>query len=118
MKISIFFCNTNSGTRQVIIRMAQFQQETLPIKYMGLPLITKRLSKQDCAPLIERILARANSWVSKSFSYAGRLQLIKSTLASMQVLWCSSFMLSTSVIKECERTLRRFLWGGSGNVVK
>ncbi|GAV75593.1 hypothetical protein CFOL_v3_19071 [Cephalotus follicularis] len=117
MKSSIFFYNTNS-TRQVIIWMAQFQQDTLPIKYLGLPLITKRLSKHDCTPLIERILARANSWVSKSLSYAGRLQLIKSTMASMQVFWCSSFMLPVSVIKECEKTLRRFLWGGSGNAVK
>ncbi|GAV73258.1 zf-RVT domain-containing protein, partial [Cephalotus follicularis] len=118
MKSSIFFCNTNSGTRRVIIRTTQFQEDTLPIKYLGLPLITKRLSKHDCAPFIERILARANSRVSKSLSYAGRLQLIKFTLASMQVFWCSSFMLPASVIKECERILRRFLWGGSSNAVK
>ncbi|GAV92363.1 zf-RVT domain-containing protein, partial [Cephalotus follicularis] len=92
-----------------------FRQATLPIKYLGLPLITSRLTKQDCAPLMEKIMARANSWVSKSLSYAGRLQLIQSTLASMQVFWASTFLLPVAIIKDCERTLRRFLWGGSGN---
>ncbi|GAV71321.1 hypothetical protein CFOL_v3_14815 [Cephalotus follicularis] len=118
MKSSIFFCNTGMGIRRLILQMTQFRQDTLPIKYLGHPLIAKRLSKQDCAPLTEKILARANSWISKSLSYAGRLQLIKSTLSSMQVFWCNTFMLPVSVIKECERTLRRFLWGGSGSSVK
>ncbi|GAV92962.1 zf-RVT domain-containing protein, partial [Cephalotus follicularis] len=95
-----------------ILRLTQFRQATLPVKYLGLPLINSRLTKQDCAPLLE---ARANSWVSKSLSYAGRLQLIQSTLASMQVFWASTFLLSATIIKDCERTLRRFLWGGSGN---
>ncbi|GAV69154.1 hypothetical protein CFOL_v3_12655, partial [Cephalotus follicularis] len=92
--------------------------DTLPIKYLGLPLIATRLSKQDCAPLTEKILVIANSWVSTSLSYTGRLQLIKSTLSSMQVYWCSTFLLPISVIKECERILKRFLWGGSSNSIK
>ncbi|GAV92425.1 zf-RVT domain-containing protein, partial [Cephalotus follicularis] len=114
-KSSIFFCNTNRRTRDLILRLTQFRQATLPVKYLGLPLITSRLTKQDCAPLLEKIMARANSWVSKSLSYAGRLQLIQSTLASMQVFWASTFLLPATIIKDCERTLRRFLWGGSGN---
>ncbi|GAV89428.1 hypothetical protein CFOL_v3_32843, partial [Cephalotus follicularis] len=117
-KSSIFFGNTNRRTRDLILRLTQFRQATLPVKYLGLPLITSGLTKQDCEPLIEKIMARANSWVSKSLSYACRLQLIESTLASMQVFWASTFLLPAAVIKECERTLRRFLCGGSGNSYK
>ncbi|GAV92977.1 hypothetical protein CFOL_v3_36355, partial [Cephalotus follicularis] len=94
--------------------LTQFNTASLPIKYLGLPLITSRLTKQDCEPLLTKILARANSWISRSLSYAGRLQLIRSTLASMHVYWCSTFILPAEVIRECERTLRRFLWGGKG----
>ncbi|GAV67077.1 zf-RVT domain-containing protein, partial [Cephalotus follicularis] len=90
----------------------------LPVKYLGLPLISTTLTKHDCAPLIEKIMARANSWISKSLSYAGRLQLIKSTLASMQVFWSSIFSIPASVIKECERSICRILWGGNGNIHK
>ncbi|GAV79285.1 hypothetical protein CFOL_v3_22750, partial [Cephalotus follicularis] len=95
-----------------------FRQDILPIKYLGLSLIATRMSKQDCASSTEKILARANSWVSKSLSYAGWLQLIKSTLSSMQVYWCSTFLLPISLIKECERIVKRFLWTGSNNSVK
>ncbi|GAV93081.1 zf-RVT domain-containing protein [Cephalotus follicularis] len=33
---------------------------------------------------------------------------------SMQTYWCNTFPLPVSIIKDCERVLRRFLWGGSG----
>ncbi|GAV72069.1 LOW QUALITY PROTEIN: zf-RVT domain-containing protein, partial [Cephalotus follicularis] len=89
-----------------------------PVTYLGLPLITKRLSKVDCNPLVERILARANS-VSKALSFTGRLQLVKSTLVSMQTYWCSTFLLPVSILKACENVLRESLWGGRGrNKVK
>ncbi|GAV69129.1 zf-RVT domain-containing protein [Cephalotus follicularis] len=86
----------------------------LPVTYLGLPLITKRLSKGACSTLVERNTVRANSWVSKALSFAGRLQLVKATLISMQCYWCNTFLLPMSTIKECERVLRTFLWGGRG----
>ncbi|GAV83914.1 hypothetical protein CFOL_v3_27359 [Cephalotus follicularis] len=60
------------------------------------------------------MLARANSWVSKALPFAGRLQLVKSTLVSMQTYWCSTFLLPVSILKACEKVLREFLWGGCG----
>ncbi|GAV76603.1 zf-RVT domain-containing protein [Cephalotus follicularis] len=36
----------------------------------------------------------------------------------MQVFLCSAFLLLAAVIKDCERTLRRFLWGGNGTSQK
>ncbi|GAV93068.1 LOW QUALITY PROTEIN: zf-RVT domain-containing protein, partial [Cephalotus follicularis] len=97
-----------------ILCSVQFTEGVLPVTYLGLPLITKRLSKVDCSPLVERITARANSWVSKSLSFAGRLQLVKATLASMQTYWSSIFLLPKHTIRQCERVLRGFLWGGLG----
>ncbi|GAV77912.1 zf-RVT domain-containing protein, partial [Cephalotus follicularis] len=97
-----------------ILRRVQFCEGSLPVTYFGFPLVTKRLSKLDCAPLLERLMSRANSWISKALSFAGRLQLIKAILASMQVYWCSMFLLPVSIVKECERVLRKFLWGSHG----
>uniref|UniRef100_A0A2N9IVN5 Reverse transcriptase zinc-binding domain-containing protein n=1 Tax=Fagus sylvatica TaxID=28930 RepID=A0A2N9IVN5_FAGSY len=34
----------------------------LPMKYLGMPLISGKLSYDDCVPLIEKITARINSW--------------------------------------------------------
>ncbi|GAV92789.1 LOW QUALITY PROTEIN: zf-RVT domain-containing protein, partial [Cephalotus follicularis] len=94
-----------------ILTRVQFQEGTLPVTYLGLPLITKRLSHVDCSYLIDRLMARANSWVCRFLSFAGRLQLI-ATLASMHVFWCSVFLLPMKVVKECNCILRNFLWGG------
>ncbi|GAV74063.1 zf-RVT domain-containing protein [Cephalotus follicularis] len=110
----IFFCNTNIRTKRDILRKVQFCEGSLPVTYLGLPLVTTRLSKSDCAPLLERLMARANSWISKALSFVGRLQLIKATLTSMQVYWCSMFLLPVSIIKDCECVLRNFLWGSHG----
>ncbi|GAV63057.1 hypothetical protein CFOL_v3_06579 [Cephalotus follicularis] len=117
-KSVIFFCNTNLRTKRDILQRLQFSEGSLPVTYLGLPLVTKRLSKLECAPLLEWLTARANSWISKALSFAERLQLIKATLASMQIYWCSMFLLPVSIVKECERVLRKFLWGGNdrGNV--
>ncbi|GAV85611.1 LOW QUALITY PROTEIN: zf-RVT domain-containing protein, partial [Cephalotus follicularis] len=100
--------------RRDILHRVGYMEGTLPMTYLGVPLITKRLSKVDCNPLVERITARANSWVSKALSFAGRLQLVKATLASMQTFWCSTFLLPKCIVQDCERILRRFLWGGNG----
>ena len=35
-----------------------FRMGTLLVKYLGVPLITRRLSKQDCAPLVSKITKR------------------------------------------------------------
>ncbi|GAV61906.1 zf-RVT domain-containing protein [Cephalotus follicularis] len=86
----------------------------LPLTYLGLPLITKRLTKVDCTPLVQCITAIVNSWTSKTLSFAGRLQLVKATLINMQTYWCSTFLLPMHTVRQCERTLRKFLWGGHG----
>ncbi|GAV62215.1 LOW QUALITY PROTEIN: zf-RVT domain-containing protein, partial [Cephalotus follicularis] len=99
--------------KAIILQRVLFREGTLPVTYLGLPLITKRLSKTNCAPLVERLTARASSWIS-TLSFAGRLQLVKATLVSMQVYWCSAFLLPSSIAKECDRILRKFLWGGQG----
>ncbi|GAV92141.1 hypothetical protein CFOL_v3_35522 [Cephalotus follicularis] len=36
----------------------------------------------------------------------------------MKVYWSSIFLLPSEVIKECERMMRRFMWGGNGNSFK
>ncbi|WOL01242.1 hypothetical protein Cni_G09958 [Canna indica] len=53
---------------------------TLPTRFLGVPLITKQLTYNDCLPLIESIQSRIHSWKAKYLSYMGRLSLIKSGL--------------------------------------
>ena len=85
----------------------------LPIKYLGLPLTSKIMSKNDYEPLISKVRKRFLSWTSKALSYAGRLQLIKSVIASMTNFWCAAFCLPQACIEEIESMCSAFLWSGS-----
>ncbi|GKD32119.1 hypothetical protein Tco_1242897 [Tanacetum coccineum] len=57
----------------------------LPMRYLGVPLITKRLGVKDCKVLIDKIKIRVNNQKNKCLSYAGRLLLIASILKSIHV---------------------------------
>nr|GEV99763.1 hypothetical protein [Tanacetum cinerariifolium] len=53
---------------------------------------------------------RLLDWKNKSFSFAGRLQLIKSVLCSLQVYWASVFILPSAIANDIERLVMNFLW--------
>lgn len=40
----------------------------LPIRYLGVPIVTRSLAAKDCKILIEKITARVKHWTSKFLS--------------------------------------------------
>lgn len=112
-KSQVFVSGVAEAFRTDIINCLDFRLGTLPVKYLGVPLISTRLTHQHCLPLIERIISRIKLWTSASLTYAGRLQLIKSTLFSIQVYWSSIFIIPASTIRKIESSLASFLWKGT-----
>ncbi|KAJ0879197.1 putative reverse transcriptase zinc-binding domain-containing protein [Helianthus annuus] len=94
-----------------------FEEGVLPVKYLGVPLISSRLYYKDCKVLVDRMEARITDWKNKSLSFAGRLQLIRSVLSSLHVYWASVFILPKRIINDLEERMRRFLWA-QGNGIK
>ena len=84
-KSSIFFGGLFVPEQTAITQILPFTIGKLPIRYLGVSLITKQLSATDCKPLIDKVKIRVNDWRNRSLSYAGRLQLIASILSSIQV---------------------------------
>lgn len=72
-----------------------------------------KLSALDCKALLERIIARINSWASKKLSFAGRLQLLSFVLFSNQVYWSSMFIPPKKFIKTIEQKFHSSLWKGT-----
>ncbi|KAL0455517.1 UNVERIFIED_CONTAM: hypothetical protein Slati_0890900 [Sesamum latifolium] len=99
--------------RQAILDLMGFQEGSLPIKYLGVPLISSRLTIADCQPLIDKIDNRLAGWSQFNLSLAGRTQLIKSVLSSLHTYWASGFILPKSIINIIEGRMRKFLWQGS-----
>ncbi|XP_050217536.1 uncharacterized protein LOC126668373 [Mercurialis annua] len=112
-KSQVFFCNVEDSTKRSITCMTGFKEGVLPLRYLGIPLISTKLSRDDCKGIIEKITSKIHSWNSKFLSYAVRMQLIQSVLLNMQVFWATILILPKNVISEIQRICSKFLWSGS-----
>ena len=115
-KSCLFFSNVEGDIVDNILNILNFVKGTLPIRYLGVPLLTSKLNKHACVELVNKICSRVNSWKSKFLSYAGRAQLIVSVLTGIQNYWSGMFVLPKGVLKQVEQTMSRFLWAGNTDV--
>ena len=84
-----------------------------PVRYLGVPLCTKKLTIANCEVLIQQVKAKFNSWTVKTLSFAGRLLLIKTVIAGITNFWCSNFLLPKACIARINSLCGMFLWKGS-----
>ncbi|GJR83550.1 hypothetical protein Tco_0154335 [Tanacetum coccineum] len=109
-KSTAYFCNVLNYIKISILHIMPFEEGRLPVKYLGVPLVSSRLLYRDCKELIEKVHNRIKDWRNKSLSAAGRLQLVQSVIGSMHVYWASVFILPTRMLLEIEQLMRGFLW--------
>ncbi|KAK4384289.1 hypothetical protein Sango_3075800 [Sesamum angolense] len=112
-KSQIILSRAVQQERQQILEYVGFQEGLLPVKYLGIPLISSRLTIADCRPLIDKVDTRLAGWNHQNLPYAGRLQLIKSVLSTLHTYWASVLILPKGVLKLLEKKMRTFLWQGS-----
>ncbi|KAL4383150.1 hypothetical protein GQ457_15G021490 [Hibiscus cannabinus] len=87
------------------------KSECFPSQYLGLPLGASRNSLQLWSPLIDKFKNKLAGWKAKLLSFAGRLTLVKSVLASLPVYFISLFPLPAAVNSTLTSLIIRFLWG-------
>ncbi|GJX00307.1 hypothetical protein Tco_0184220 [Tanacetum coccineum] len=109
-KSIVIFGNVKDIARARILKVMPLNVGVLPVKHLGVPLISKRLFSKDCLPLIDKVRNKVMDWKNKSLSFAGRLQLISSVIGSMQIYWSSMFILPVAISNDIERLMRDFLW--------
>ncbi|GJY37828.1 hypothetical protein Tco_0424192 [Tanacetum coccineum] len=109
-KSTAYFCNVTNHVKMSILQILPFEEGRLPVKYLGVPLVSSRLIYKDCKELIEKVQHRVDDWKNKSLSIAGRLQLVSSVIGSLHVFWASVFMLPTRILLDIEQIMRGFLW--------
>ncbi|GKB90274.1 hypothetical protein Tco_0962546 [Tanacetum coccineum] len=110
LKSTTFFYNVPNAIKAAILNSMPFAEGTLPVRYLGIPLISSRLLYQDCKVLVEKLESRVNDWKNKFLSLADRLQLVRSMLSSMHIYWASVFILLAHIIHDLEHLMRGFLW--------
>ncbi|XP_077233610.1 uncharacterized protein LOC143883275 [Tasmannia lanceolata] len=116
LKSEVFITGIHDHLRQVICSKLNIDEGRLPIRYLGLPFITSRLTNQDCQPLLSKIRKRLAMWGNKMLSRAGRLELIKSVLSSFQVYWSGTYNIPATILQDIEKIFRNFFWAGKDQV--
>ena len=84
-KSTIFFRSLKEGEKQDILQVMSFCVGKLPMKYLGVPLLARRLNVNDCKGLVDKVKRKVQDWKNRALSNAGRLQLISFVLSFMQV---------------------------------
>lgn len=112
-KSNVFFGNVPNEDKLLIQAILEFNVGSLPVRYLGVPLISTRLWVNDCKPLIQKVPDKINSWENKWLTYAGRVQLATTVLMSLQLYWDSIFLLLISVTKHVQKLIRGFICGGT-----
>ena len=80
----------------------------MPVRYLGVPLVTRRLTANDNAPLVEKITVRIKRWATKFLTYVECLQLIQPVLFSVSDYWCKNFLLPKDVLKKINQICSAF----------
>ncbi|KAL9299921.1 putative reverse transcriptase zinc-binding domain-containing protein [Arabidopsis thaliana] len=111
-KSTLYLAGIQASNYQAISNHFSFDIGQLPVRYLGLPLVTKRLSSADSLPLIEQIRHRIGTWTSRFLSYAGRLNLISSVLSSITNFLMAAFRLPRACLREINKICSAFFMEG------
>ena len=56
-KSEVFSTGISDDLLREIKQVTGFKMGVLPVRYLGVPLVTRRLTEADCGPLMDKILA-------------------------------------------------------------
>ncbi|XP_038993245.1 uncharacterized protein LOC120116936 [Hibiscus syriacus] len=112
LKTEFFDCGLNINTLDLIQQSTGFKIAQLPVRYLGVPLVTRKLTGNDCSALLERIKGKLAHWSSKKLSFGSRLQLVKTVMFSIFNFWSRQLVLPKGIINDVERLCMRFFWKG------
>ncbi|XP_026458492.1 uncharacterized protein LOC113359008 [Papaver somniferum] len=91
---------------------------SFPDKYLGVIIHSGRIKTATVWPMVEMMQDYLAVWKGKLLSFHDRLVLIKFVLSSIPIYNMAVYKWPCSVIKECEKIMRNFLWSGDGETRK
>ncbi|XP_058741843.1 uncharacterized protein LOC131614245 [Vicia villosa] len=111
-KCKEFFGGMDDNTKSAVLLNTGFTEGQFPIRYLGIPLASKRLNIHHYLPLIDKIVCRIRHWTAHLLSTAGRIQLVKSIVVAITQYWMHCLPLPKAVLKRVDSICRNFIWTG------
>lgn len=107
--MQVFWGGVDDTNKASIKDIIGFEEGQLPVRYLRVPLTSKRINITHYFPLIEKIVVRIRHWTSKLLNYAGRIQLIRSMAFAITQYWLQCFHLPKFVLTKIDVIYRNFL---------
>lgn len=85
-----------------------FTSVSLPVRYLGLPLMSRKLRISEYDPLMQQLVKRFRSWAVKTLTFAGRLVLLRTVIAGTVNFWITTFMLPKGCIRKIDSLCSSF----------
>ncbi|KAI0524574.1 hypothetical protein KFK09_003951 [Dendrobium nobile] len=76
----------------------------------------RRLVASDFNYILEKATNKLNVWGKQSISLARKLVLVKSVMAALPVFMAAHSLVPMSILKELDKTCRRFIWDKQGGI--
>ncbi|MFS7943990.1 putative glycerophosphodiester phosphodiesterase [Helianthus anomalus] len=89
-----------------------------PFKYLALMVGANMNLTNNWKPMFDVFETRLSAWKANTLSIEGRAVLVKSVLESLPSYYFSLYRAPSKVIKDLEKSIRRFLWGGNSETYK
>nr|GEX02507.1 hypothetical protein [Tanacetum cinerariifolium] len=71
VKSVFFFRSVKEPKKLKILEVIPFDEGKFPVKYLGIPLLAKRLRIKEYEQLVDQVKGKIQEWKNKAFSYAG-----------------------------------------------
>nr|GEX92818.1 hypothetical protein [Tanacetum cinerariifolium] len=108
-KCTMFYRSLDDDTKNEICSIFPFKEGKLPMRYLGVPLVTKKIGVSDCKQLVDKVNQRLNDWKNKSVLYrkSSTYCLCLGIYASIMRI---SLLLPKTIINDIEKLFKKFLW--------
>lgn len=100
-----------------VLEASPASRTSFPIKYLGMPLATKRHRKVDFQYLLVIASYKLSNWHGRNISHVGRLVLAKFVLSAQPVHTLIVINMSKVVRDVIDRLRRHFLWAGHESII-
>ena len=113
-KSKIFFSSNVSRDMERLISVESGIESTKELgKYLGMPILQKRMNKETFVEVLGRVASRLAGWKGHTLSLAGRITLTKSVISSIPLHSMSTIVLPASTLEGLDKVARAFVWGST-----
>jgi hypothetical protein len=111
-KTSVTPISCNDIDLDFVLANLPLTRAAFPIKYLGLPLTSRRLRKIDFQSLVDKAAGKLSTWNSRNLTQAGCASLVKSVPFSQLVYLLTVIKPTKEVLHELDKIRKCFLWAG------